>query len=103
MALNTAIFAADLASVIADLPVTCSYEGTEFTATSSDDARNRAVEIDGMVLEMDRAIVVATADLPTGVEADSKITVGGKTYRVLSLSEHQDGIATEIRLKADVR
>jgi hypothetical protein len=101
--LDLASIATDLTEIIADLPVTCVFNGTSFTATSSDDSQNRAIEIDGTFVDVDRLIVVLAANVPAGLVYDKKLTVGGKSYRVLNLSQHQDSHGVEIRLKADVR
>lgn len=91
---------ADLGEIVADLPVTCSYKGTSFTATSSDFGLGRSVEIDGELHDVDRTIVADSADVPEGLRAPDTITVDGEVYRVERVSEHQDGVGLEIDLKA---
>jgi hypothetical protein len=101
--LNLAAIASDLNEIIDDLPVTCNALGQAFNATSSDDSENRQIEIDGTYMDVDRVIVVNSLNLPEGLKADDPITVGGKAYRILNFSDHQDGVGVEIRLKANVR
>ena len=91
---------ADLSEIVADLPVTCSFADTSFTATSTDSGESRTVEIDGELTEIDRTIVCDVDDVPASVESDKQITVDGTTYRILRLSLHQDGVGLEIDLKA---
>jgi hypothetical protein len=103
MALDTDIFSDDLAEVIADLPVTCVFRGRTFTATSSDDGSTRALEIEGVLYDVDRSIVFEKDDLPTLPKSDEPLTVGGKAYRVLQINEHPDGHGVECSLKAVLR
>ena len=100
MALDLDMFAADLAEIIDDLPVDCSFAGGEtFKATSTDEGQTRSIEEDGELVPVDRTIVCDAADVPAGTKPDTAITVDGKSYRVLRLSMHQDGAAAEIDLK----
>ena len=101
--LDLASLRSDLAECVADLPVACSMRGQVFTATSSDDGETREVEIDGVIIEVDRLIVADIADLPADPQSDERVTVGGKLYRILTPSFHQDGIGIELRLKAVAR
>jgi len=94
---------ADLAEIIADLPVSCSFGGVPFSATSTDFGQRREVEVDGVVYAVDRTIVCDAADITGTIEADDEITVDGVLYRVLDVSAHQDGVGLEIQLKAVTR
>ncbi len=93
----------DMTEIVADLPVACTHRGQTFEATSSDFGMSRAVEIDGVIVDVDRQIVCDSANLPEGVVASDPITVDGSAYRILNLSEHQDGVGIEINLKAATR
>ena len=98
--LDAADLAADLAEIIADLPVTCAFAGVSFSATSTDAGSSRTVEIDGELFNVDRTIVCNVSHVSTAIKADSPITVDGVAYRVLDLSRHPDGVGLEINLKA---
>ena len=96
---TAAEFASDLAEIIGDLPVACVFGGVTFNAASTDAGMNRAVEIDGVLFEIDRTIVCNAAEVASTIAPPELITVGGTQYRVLKVSRHQDGVGLEIDLK----
>jgi len=101
--LDAASMRAELAEIVADLPVTCSFGGTPFTATASEIGGGRAVEVDGVVYEADGEIVADVADVPQDIAADKPITVDGQSYRVLSVMAHPDKVGVTVTLKAVTR
>ena len=98
--IDTASFAADLAEIVADMPVACNYRGAAFNATSTDAGSSRTVEIDGALFNVDRTIICAMVAALNGIAGDDELTVAGVAYRVLDVSRHQDGVGLEINLKA---
>jgi hypothetical protein len=98
--LDAASIAADLAEIVADLPVACAFGGVSFSATSTDAGSARTVEIDGELYSVDRTIVCNAAHVASTIKGDDQITVGGVSYRVLDVSRHPDGVGLEINLKA---
>jgi hypothetical protein len=101
--LDVTEFASDLAEIIADLPVACVFGGRAFNAASTDVGMNRAVEIDGVLFEIDRTIICSAAEVAATIAPPELITVGGTRYRVLKVSKHQDGVGLEIDLKTDTQ
>jgi hypothetical protein len=93
----------DLAAIMADLPVTCSYKGTSFTATASELGTEREIEVAGEIMEVDRTIVFDASALTTLPSADEVVIVGVSRYRVQRRVDHQDGVGCELLLRAEVR
>jgi len=91
---------ADLAEVVADLPVACVCCGQAFSATSTDAGLARDIETDGVLLDVDRSIVGRASVVPAGAVAGVRITVGGVGYRIQKRDDHQDGVGVELHLKA---
>jgi hypothetical protein len=77
--------------------------GRAFNAASTDVGMNRAVEIDGVLFEIDRTIICNAAEVAATIAPPELITVGGARYRVLKVSKHQDGVGLEIDLKTDTQ
>jgi hypothetical protein len=98
--LDATSIAADLAEIVADLPVACVFGGVSFSATSTDAGSSRTVEIDGELFNVDRTIVCNVSHVAATIKGDDLVTVGGVVYRVLDVSRHQDGVGLEINLKA---
>lgn len=98
--LDAATLRADLAEVVADLPVACSHGGVAFTATSTDAGSSRQVEVDGALFTVERTIVCDASAVSASIKGDDLINVGGVQYRVLTVTRHPDGVGLEIDLKA---
>ena len=97
-------FDADVAETVEDLPIACVFGGVRFDATASENGTTRAVEIEGMVVDVDLTLCFPRSALKTLPQSDDEITAGGAGYRVLRVGSHPSGIGgVELSLKAKVR
>jgi hypothetical protein len=97
-------FDADVEEAVGDLPVACVFDGHRFTATSSENGTTRAVEVEGMIVDVDLTLCFPRSALKTLPQSDDEITAGGAGYRVLRVASHPSGIGgVELSLKATVR
>lgn len=95
MAINTAVFAADVAAVIADLPDSIKWRGQTLAVASSDFAQGNALDMTGMQLVPDVQFLVAAAAFTSArvIAANDVVEWRGVEYRAETVTRSPCGTA----------
>ncbi len=95
MALDTARLAAELDSIIADLPAVVSFGALTFSAAVTQGTVGSDIEEGGFLPSRDIGLHVRSTEDTRKIKVGSKLTVESagitKTYRVISIERSQDG------------
>jgi hypothetical protein len=94
MALDTARLAAELDSIIADLPATVTFGASTFSAAVTQGTVGSDIAEGGFLPTRDIGLHVRSTDATRAVKVGSKLVVLSqgitKTYRVISIERSQD-------------
>ena len=97
----------DLAEMVADLPVTFTFDGTNYTGTQSERTTTQTLEPGGYLDDFDLTLVVPLQVKVSGAwqttfttEPDhgDQITIGSRTYKVIRTSHGQGGQSLTMNL-----
>jgi hypothetical protein len=95
MALDTTRLAAELDSIIADLPATATFGASTFSAAVTQGTVGADIEEGGFLPSRDIGLHVLSTESTRAVKVGSKLSVAHqgttKTYRVISIERAQDG------------
>jgi hypothetical protein len=90
MAFTNAQLDADLAVIVADLPVTITVGSSTLSGTRMTLRRDVVLADEGLRQNYRFSVYVRYADLPSVPAIRSKVTIGGVAYRVLALTSSDD-------------
>ena len=100
MALDTTVFAQDLANITADLPDTYTWNGNAYTCMVGDVGREDRNELAGFGIEQDTPIVGPTSDFTgTWPAPGDQITHSGRTYHIRRVVKSADGVMYTLYLE----
>lgn len=101
MALDTSIFAADLAAMVADLPVTVTFGGTGYSGTMGEISREKQMDDAGFLPQADAELHTTQAAFSdvTAPTVNDQFTIAGTVYRIVRRDDDQTSAGFRFMLK----
>jgi hypothetical protein len=100
MAIDTSIYAADLAEMIADEAHTVTINGTEYACSATDEGTGADLGVVGY--EQTRRVTLTVLNsVLTSANIGQRATYNGRAYRVVDVGVGQDDVSQTITCEAD--
>jgi len=100
MAIDTALYAADLAEMIADESHTITINGTDYAVSATDEGTGADVGMAGY--EPTRRVTFVVLDsVLTSASIGQRATYKGRMYRVIDVGPGQDDVSKTITCEVD--
>ena len=104
MALSTTMLQADLDYMIADLPTTVTWNGSDYSCIVGDITSGDDLEVAGIIDTNTFSVVISKDDFSGSYpDEGDRITIAGMSYRVESVIDGPDGIARTLTCVGDLQ
>lgn len=92
-------FAADLSSMLGEMPVVCIHQGRQFVANRTTYRRDNSLQDGGFLNSASMALTAAYDSITQLISLGDRIEINGSQFRVISAELSQDAVSVDFALE----